>query len=346
MNESSLRRLYLDRLIRHAHQHHQDNYSVDRYGPGGEGRVEVDRLRVWQELILDNTLELAWLWDALAEDESREVLLECMLYNSLGHLKVKRRLNTKQFQVALHGGPSCGGAVQLERADAVPGAGLHLYAFDNPRLRLLSSRGFVLTHMLNRQYMLARTSARVCVEPGDVVVDCGGCRGDTALWLAGFAGPEGRVLSLEFVPDNLDFYRTNLAMNPGFAPRVEVVEHAACARVGDMLRFDPEGAGTKVGASGACSVTTTSIDYLVRERGLDRVDYIKMDIEGSEASALRGARETIQAFRPKLAISVYHRPGDWWVLARLVRELLPDYKLHLGHHTIFGEETVLYATAR
>jgi len=81
----------------------------------------------------------------------------------------------------------------------------------------------------------------------------------------------------------------------------------------------------------------------VQSEALEAVDFIKMDIEGSEDAALRGATHTIRRFHPKLAISAYHLPGDWWTLARRVRAIDPAYRLYFDHHTIYGEETVLYA---
>ena len=58
------------------------------------------------------------------------------------------------------------------------------------------------------------------------------------------------------------------------------------------------------------TVPLTTIDKIVNELGLERVDFIKMDIEGAEVAALTGARETLRRFRPRLAIAVYHREGD------------------------------------
>jgi hypothetical protein len=90
---------------------------------------------------------------------------------------------------------------------------------------------------------------------------------------------------------------------------------------------------------------TISIDDYVARQGLTRVDFIKMDIEGAEDAALSGAAETIRRFRPKLAISAYHKPDDMIVLPRRIRSILPAYSFYLEHYTIHQEETVLYATA-
>jgi FkbM family methyltransferase len=76
----------------------------------------------------------------------------------------------------------------------------------------------------------------------------------------------------------------------------------------------------------------------------DNVTYIKMDIEGSEALALEGAREIIQTCKPKLAISLYHQVFDLWRIPLLVHDILPEYRLYIRHHNNNYSETVLYAT--
>lgn len=75
----------------------------------------------------------------------------------------------------------------------------------------------------------------------------------------------------------------------------------------------------------------------------ERVTFIKMDIEGSELNALRGAENIIRKYRPKLAISVYHRRDDLWMIPAFLLEVHPDYKLYLRSYTFGFSETVLYA---
>ncbi len=54
------------------------------------------------------------------------------------------------------------------------------------------------------------------------------------------------------------------------------------------------------------------IDDLVDRQNLSRVDFIKIDIEGAELQALRGAEKTLRRFRPKLAIAVHHSLGKYY----------------------------------
>lgn len=73
------------------------------------------------------------------------------------------------------------------------------------------------------------------------------------------------------------------------------------------------------------------------------VSLIKADVEGMEMDLLRGARATILANRPKLAVCVYHYPSDLYEVAEFLRELVPEYKFSLRQHApIFGD-FVLYA---
>ena len=64
----------------------------------------------------------------------------------------------------------------------------------------------------------------------------------------------------------------------------------------------------------------------------DKVTFIKMDIEGSELKALQGAADVIRRDKPKLAISIYHRPTDYFEIPFYVKELVPEYRLYIRHH--------------
>ena len=77
--------------------------------------------------------------------------------------------------------------------------------------------------------------------------------------------------------------------------------------------------------------------------GNTTVSFIKMDIEGSELPALRGAAKTIRRDKPLCAISAYHRPGDVIVLMQYLKSLVPEYQFALRHYSNIDTETVLYA---
>ena len=121
-----------------------------------------------------------------------------------------------------------GGAVKVVRA-ATARAGiapLHHYRLQPGSFTLRASEGFVLTHVINRHYLFERAAVRVSLDPGDVVLDCGACRGDTALWFAAHFGTDGQVHSFEFAAENLQWFEQNLAMNPDLASRVRIFRSA------------------------------------------------------------------------------------------------------------------------
>ena len=74
------------------------------------------------------------------------------------------------------------------------------------------------------------------------------------------------------------------------------------------------------------------MDSYVEQKNLPRVDYIKLDIEGSELEALHGAAKSITRWKPKMAICVYHKPEDLWTLATYIKSLRGDYEFQFRHH--------------
>ena len=89
----------------------------------------------------------------------------------------------------------------------------------------------------------------------------------------------------------------------------------------------------------------TESEVLVRPAGdVERVDLIKMDIEGHELSALRGAEQTLRRFRPRLAISLYHNWDDYFQIPLHLDRLGLGYRFYLENYTISDGETIMYGT--
>lgn len=101
------------------------------------------------------------------------------------------------------------------------------------------------------------------------------------------------------------------------------------------------GSGTsELSESAGQGVPVRSLDsYLSGEP----VTIFKLDVEKHERQAIRGAQGTLQAHKPKLAICVYHLHDDQWEIPLLVKEMVPEYKLYMRHHSWAENETVLYA---
>lgn len=81
----------------------------------------------------------------------------------------------------------------------------------------------------------------------------------------------------------------------------------------------------------------------MEENGLE-VGLIKLDVEGYELEALIGAKETIKKFKPVIVISVYHKGQDLFEVPKLVKNLVPEYKLrflNLNAESPFSERVLL-----
>lgn len=73
------------------------------------------------------------------------------------------------------------------------------------------------------------------------------------------------------------------------------------------------------------------------------MDFLKLDIEGAESAALKGAEQTLRRFTPRLALAAYHQFDDMWALIRQIDQLDLGYHFAMAHFTPHHEETVLYA---
>jgi hypothetical protein len=97
-----------------------------------------------------------------------------------------------------------------------------------------------------------------------------------------------------------------------------------------------------VDPEGSEEVPATELDSLVEDLGI-RVGLLKLDVEGAEIPALKGAVRTLQNQKPKLQVCVYHKPDDLWEIPLLIHQIEPGYQFFLGHHRQGLFETVLYA---
>ena len=68
-----------------------------------------------------------------------------------------------------------------------------------------------------------------------------------------------------------------------------------------------------------------------------------MDLEGGEMSALCGAKNVIAKYHPKLAVCIYHKPGDWITIPQFIKSLYSGYKFYCRGYFNSLKEIVLYA---
>lgn len=102
------------------------------------------------------------------------------------------------------------------------------------------------------------------------------------------------------------------------------------------------GGNNSIQSNGTNEIEVTSIDTFISEYNI-KVDFIKMDIEGAEIPALKGAEFCIKNNHPTLAICVYHKPTDLYNILKILESWEVAYEYYLGHHSKWMLETVLYA---
>lgn len=165
---------------------------------------------------------------------------------------------------------------------------------------------------------------------GDVAIDGGAYDGSTAI---DFASRGAKVYAFEMDRKNYERCLSraeefNFTIeNMGLGSEERTASYASVGFGSYMLSEARESKGSTVE-----SARFTDIDTYVRKKNLPRVDYIKLDIEGAELDCLKGAAKSIVRWKPKLAISAYHKPEDIWTLAPFIRSLRADYKFAFRHY--------------
>jgi FkbM family methyltransferase len=177
-----------------------------------------------------------------------------------------------------------------------------------------------------------------------VFVDCGAFVGDSASGYLGFFGADEVRKIYSFEPDESNIRVIRKKIEDGILPRdkLELIGKGVSDKHA-VLRFNSSGDGSAISEDGDAVIEVDSIDELVFVR--DKVDFIKMDVEGSELKALHGAAKTIARDHPALAVCVYHKKEDLITIPRYIASLVPHgtYSYHLRIHNDTLMELVFYA---
>ena len=174
----------------------------------------------------------------------------------------------------------------------------------------------------------------------ETLVECGSNNGDTLQQFFAVTGNEYQACYL-FEPDR-DCVKIlkHRIKSEWIGDNIHVIERGAWDCETELAFYtDPDwGASHIVEAETETRILTGTIDDSIDEP----VTFIKMDIEGAEPKALKGAEKTIKRYKPKLAICVYHDTEDFLSIPEYLHALVPEYKFYLRHHNWGATETVLY----
>jgi FkbM family methyltransferase len=176
------------------------------------------------------------------------------------------------------------------------------------------------------------------LAPNEIFVDCGAYDGDSILEFSRQTKSKYQKI-YAFEPEKKNIKKLQRNLKKYKVERVQVIKKGCWSKAA-ILHFQANDNMSAVSPKGSISVPVDTVDNVV---GDEQVTYIKMDIEGAELQALRGAARTIRLNQPKLAICVYHKPDDLIKIPKLIKRLGPQYKLYLRQHQFISWETVLYA---
>lgn len=184
------------------------------------------------------------------------------------------------------------------------------------------------------------------VAPDDTIIDAGAFVGDTALLFHQITKGRCRIHAFEVLDENLELLAHNLETN-GIKDRVTTCSLALSDVSGDHVHIKAtavQGATSIFGDADGIKVETITIDDYVRQAAIEPITLIKMDIEGAERLALRGALDTIRRDRPRLAICIYHLWDDVIEIPRIIHSTGVPYRFGFKWVELRnGWEAVLFA---
>lgn len=175
----------------------------------------------------------------------------------------------------------------------------------------------------------------------ETFIDCGAYTGDSCIGFFEFLKKNNiktynKCVAFEPDPENfremeknLTFYKNIEMLNAGAYEKKDVLHFNSGKEISSCL--DPKGE------------TIINVDSIDNVLNGEEATIIKMDIEGAELSALKGAEKTIRKYKPRLAICVYHKTDDLLTIPDYILSVNPDYKLYFRNYCDAAYEAVLYA---
>ena len=165
----------------------------------------------------------------------------------------------------------------------------------------------------------------LALSDNEVYIDGGAYTGDTVLEFAQNVQDYRRIIAVE--PDRKNFKK--LAANTAALKRTECLQIALHSVRGEIPFAARAGRNSSLDEGGSETVAADSIDNIL-DGG--EATLIKLDVEGQEAEALRGAEKTIAKCKPKILAAAYHRSPDLFEIPLFVKKIRPDYRVYIRHY--------------
>ena len=172
--------------------------------------------------------------------------------------------------------------------------------------------------------------------------DCGAFTGDTiASFLKVTGGKYRHIWAAE--PDKSNYKQLIQYIEATKLSDIDVIEQGIYSYAGKLPFQETGSMLSMISDDSTDYIEVNTIDSIAAG---NPVTYIKMDVEGAELEALKGAERTIRNFKPILGISIYHKPQDLIDIPTFIQEIVPSYKFYFRVHKKLAIDTVLYGVTK
>ena len=177
------------------------------------------------------------------------------------------------------------------------------------------------------------------VKNDAVVFDIGAFKGDTAYFFSKKCSNKARIYAFE--PDENN-YKVLLKIKDKYKLNNVIASNILFSNSETEINFLSMDLNRP-----AVKMKSTTIDKFVEENNIEKIDYIKMDVEGAEKNILEGAIKTIKKFKPSLAIAIYHGGKlfmeDFYNIPIFIKNIINEYyEYYIRTFHPAGLETILF----
>jgi len=207
----------------------------------------------------------------------------------------------------------------------------------------LSNNKYIYNNFLNNSAFRLEGSYEeggVKLKNRDVVIDAGSNLGFFSILASKKIGSKGKVFAFEPIKKTLGLLNKNIDYN--HILNIKVIENALGEKTSELdfaVNEDILGCSSNVLREGKDSVENVhqiTLDSFVEDNNLNKVDFIKADIEGMERSLIKGSERTIKKFKPRLTICIYHLLDDPEIIEKLILDYVPEYNIKKTKKKLFA----------
>ena len=176
------------------------------------------------------------------------------------------------------------------------------------------------------------------VSDDSVVFDVGAWKGDTAYFFSKKCSDKAKIYAFE--PDK-NAYDTLKMIKEKYKLNNVILENVLFSNKNEVIDFVSMTPNTPT-----VQMNAITVDTFVEENNIERIDYLKMDVEGAEMHILEGSINTIKKFRPYLAIAIYHGGElfmeDFYKVPIFIKDITENYEYYIRTFSPWGGETILF----